>query len=459
MGQEMNRCDMRDHLFLSYATEDWPLAEWLTRRLTAEGYRVWCDRFKLLGGESYPKDIDMALEHETFRVLALLSRSSLHKDNPRRERTKALNLARSLGIPDFLIPLNVDGLRPSELPWMTSDITFIPFSDGWAKGFQQLLKKLVSINTPRLLSDGQRIAIETFFPSDVLTNTPELLFGNCLPFLRIPNELLRFIIDPPLLRDESSALTLGWPHYFVSGHEVIAFHSPPASVLELGRVSGTERIRWQETFEISDIRTQNIILSLLKKALRHRAVARGLLPTPDGRVLYLPLSVANGDRLEFDLPYGGSTYIRYTGERTYWRLGERRPYRYYLAVSFRVRRDLQAGYVAQLIPAFYFTDPSGTPLPARTAASRRKHLTRDWWNYEWFNRHLALAHLLADGTEVIRIAGADNDTIELSARFLTFTAPVGINEAALGLTREEVETAQVSQEDDSGDDFDEDGDE
>lgn len=67
MGQEMNRCDMRDHLFLSYATEDWPLAEWLTRRLTAEGYRVWCDRFKLLGGESYPKDIDMALEHETFR--------------------------------------------------------------------------------------------------------------------------------------------------------------------------------------------------------------------------------------------------------------------------------------------------------------------------------------------------------------------------------------------------------
>src|SRR5438093_12082818 len=45
---------VRDHLFISYATEDWPLAEWLTRRLTAEGYRVWCDRFKLLGGESYP---------------------------------------------------------------------------------------------------------------------------------------------------------------------------------------------------------------------------------------------------------------------------------------------------------------------------------------------------------------------------------------------------------------------
>ena len=47
----------REHLFVSYATEDAPLAEWFTRKLTAEGYSVCCDRFKLLGGESYPRDI------------------------------------------------------------------------------------------------------------------------------------------------------------------------------------------------------------------------------------------------------------------------------------------------------------------------------------------------------------------------------------------------------------------
>src|SRR2546422_9440337 len=46
---------VREHLLINYATEDWALADWLTRKLTAEGYRVWCDRFKLLGGESYPR--------------------------------------------------------------------------------------------------------------------------------------------------------------------------------------------------------------------------------------------------------------------------------------------------------------------------------------------------------------------------------------------------------------------
>ena len=103
----------RDHLFISYAVEDQALAKWLTLKLTAAGYRVWCDQFKLLGGESYPRDIDRALKEQTFRVLALLSRSSLQKPNPRKERTLALNIARERGC-EFLIPLNVDGLKPGK---------------------------------------------------------------------------------------------------------------------------------------------------------------------------------------------------------------------------------------------------------------------------------------------------------------------------------------------------------
>ena len=66
-----------NHLFISYATEDGDLAEWLTLRLTTEGYKVWCDRVKLLGGESYPRDIDKAIKTQTFRMLALISKNSL----------------------------------------------------------------------------------------------------------------------------------------------------------------------------------------------------------------------------------------------------------------------------------------------------------------------------------------------------------------------------------------------
>jgi hypothetical protein len=64
----------REHLLINYATEDVALAEWLTGKLTAEGYRVWCDRFRLLGGESCPMQIGDANKNRTFRMLSLPSR-------------------------------------------------------------------------------------------------------------------------------------------------------------------------------------------------------------------------------------------------------------------------------------------------------------------------------------------------------------------------------------------------
>ncbi len=84
---------MGDHLFISYATEDAALADWLTLKLTAQGYKVWCDRFKLLGGERFPRDIDIAIKEKTFRLLSLISRDSLAKENPTKERTLALSIA------------------------------------------------------------------------------------------------------------------------------------------------------------------------------------------------------------------------------------------------------------------------------------------------------------------------------------------------------------------------------
>ena len=131
----------RDHLFISYATEDWSFVEWLTLRLTAEGYKVWCDRIKLLGGESYPRDIDAAIKWRTFRFLTVLSHHSIKKPNPLKERTLALNLAKERN-ENFVVPINLDGISPTDLDWMVSDLTFISFHLGWADGLKQLLKLL-----------------------------------------------------------------------------------------------------------------------------------------------------------------------------------------------------------------------------------------------------------------------------------------------------------------------------
>jgi hypothetical protein len=103
---ESNEGPPREHLLISYASEDWVFADWLALKLASEGYEVWYDRLKLLGGESYPRDTTKAIRNQTFRVIALLSRNSIAKLDPVKERTLALNIAKERNI-DFLIPLSL----------------------------------------------------------------------------------------------------------------------------------------------------------------------------------------------------------------------------------------------------------------------------------------------------------------------------------------------------------------
>ena len=118
---------LRDHLFLSYAGEDGALAEWLTLKLVSEGYRVWCDRVKLLGGESYPKDISTAIRERTFRFVPLLSHYSIAKENPLKERTLAhavsRSVTRSLSSRSMLTESNPTNWTSNRRTWSTLHFT------------------------------------------------------------------------------------------------------------------------------------------------------------------------------------------------------------------------------------------------------------------------------------------------------------------------------------------------
>ncbi|MEZ4614732.1 MAG: toll/interleukin-1 receptor domain-containing protein [Caldilineaceae bacterium] len=183
--------NLQDHLFISCVPEDGALADWLTRKLSAEGYAVWCERFKLLGGESYPDDIDEAIKHRTFRMVSLYSKASLRNPEVMRQRSLALNLSKELSS-DFLIPINVDGVRTKQLDRLTSNLAFIPFEKNWATGLNQLLKKLTSVSCPKPLYNGKNVAAEYFVPKDIVSDQPEELVSNCLVIEKIPVTIYQF---------------------------------------------------------------------------------------------------------------------------------------------------------------------------------------------------------------------------------------------------------------------------
>jgi hypothetical protein len=284
----------REHLFISYATEDVALAEWLTLRLTTEGYKVWCDRVKLLGGESYPRDIDKALKTQTFRMLALLSKYSLTKEHPLKERTLGHNISRQRKT-DFIIPILVDDTRPDELDWMDSDLTYIPFKESWARGLLQLVKKLQLIDTPRPLSNGSKIVGDWVAQQSSLTTNQERLWTNLFEIKSLPDFIYK--VTTPM---NFKVTDPGWIFHAQSEHILWSFEVPDSKLDYIA-------VKWNDTRRLPyGVPPVDIATMLIKEHIRRLCLQRKAQETLDG-VIYLSNLTA---------PDGWLRFTDYRGKQT-----------------------------------------------------------------------------------------------------------------------------------------------
>lgn len=438
----------RDHIFVSYAWEDGAAAEWLARKLTTAGYRVWIDRFKILGGEHWPGDIDWAIKHRTYRMVALLSRSSLAKPNPVKERMMALALGRERN-EEFLIPLNVDGLSPTELGWELSDLSYIGF-ERWGDGYRQLLEKLESIGAPRPLGDaGAAAATASYILGGVLRDVPETVYANCLVVTNLPDLVHHYALSRPLAEFERFELAGHWAFEPRGEMCALAFTDPPLGVVPDCAIVRSAITSWRDVQRIDGAPSYHIVSSLVKKSLIVKCVERGLLRTADGHTVYFPPGLLPKDRIQYRNYRGRRTWVGVLGER---RAGKGRT-RYQLALAFWVRSDLLDDLVVETKIRLHLVDPSGQALDAKTANARRKKITKSWWNHHWLSRQLAVAQFLSgtrtkgEGDEEIVIGTVPGEEVRLSARLLTATVRPGIDDAALEPLRAKVEALNATLDD------------
>lgn len=156
-------------------------------------------------------------------MLGLLSKASIGKDNPRKERTQALKLGKQRETDDFLITLNLDGSQPD---WTLFDISWISFRESWADGLRRLLKKLESLNAPRIHAGNSAIAKAALERgSSLLAHKTEPLTTNWMPFVQVP-EVLRIFDTSEMDKGQEKACRDFWPHYGLEPGRAAAF---PAS--------------------------------------------------------------------------------------------------------------------------------------------------------------------------------------------------------------------------------------
>lgn len=414
------------HLFISYATEDAVLAGWLARKLAARGHPVWFDQMKLLGGEKWPQTIDEAIKNRTFRMLALISEHSLRKQKPTGERTLAQRIAELRKIPDFLIPLKVDG---SELDWLTTTVSYISFTRGWADGWRGLLKKLDSITAPRSLVNAAPLAASSFpRGDDLLNDTGEQLLTNIIRVRSFPSILRVFRVERRVESEDWNTLARTWAFYEIAKDALVALIPPPQEFTD--RIKPTpEQLLWAECESFRNVRARDIAASLIMKALSRRLTKAGCLAHPNPKLqetFYLPETFIAGGKLSFPGFRGKKTWLLIRGKVTFRRAGGLRELNFHhFAFRLRLARGLDKGFYVQLTPTLVFFDEKGNAIMDKSVGSRRRRMTKMWYNDKWLNRLMAAEHVLTS----LPPAGADD--LVLEPGLLTLASPRGLNEAIL----------------------------
>ena len=418
---------VRDHMFISYASEQSALCDWLSRKLASAGYAVWYDRLKLLGGEDWPDDIDKAIDLRTFRMLALLSRSSMSKTNPQGEWMKGRAIGNKLGIKDFVIPLNTEGLRPEEIKWNLQTINYIPFAPSWAEGFAALLKKLESIDAPRVLQNGPQLAKESLANVQCVIEGPEILLSNCFEILQVPRFVCTYDVNAiPLAANVRRRIQRKWACWFVSGSRVLSFHEPPPEVCDNQRFRFVKKDDWRNTSTISGISARDLIVNLVHRCVHRLMASTRLQYSEVSRQWFVPSGLLPNDSLKVRYPGQRPRRFKAVGKRKYRSSNSTETYRYHLSPSFALLRNHDDPYVLFLRNRVYLTDSKGNPLEGRRLQSRRKHLCKTWFNREWCNRTLGIVQLLSGSDGHLRFGPEGGQQLIISATPVELNSPLSI---------------------------------
>lgn len=412
------------HLFISYASEDVALATWLARKLAAVGYAVWFDRAKMLGGEPWPQTIDDAIKNRTFRMLALISANSLRKPKPTGERVLAQKIADQRGIPDFLIPLKIDA---SELDWLTTAVSYVPFQNGWAPGLRQLLEKLEKISAPRNLINASSVAA-TSFPTgaELITETSERLRTNVIRVEDIPPGIKAFAAENPLADDEKEKLDNMWANYRVNPHLFLAFTAPPRPY-DASFKATRECWSWIDHETIHRIGTRNIVTNLIVRSLKAGLIGAGCRVHPKrNQTVYLPEKFTEDGWLRFTDFRGKSARLKIRGKATFKSFGKPPELNHHhFAFRLRVGRGLDEFFWVQITPTLFFFDQSETPITDDRVGPRRRRVSKMWFNAKWLNRLLAAESIL------LALQSKSAEGVRLADKLHSVESMVALNEAFL----------------------------
>jgi hypothetical protein len=442
MTEPTQAIEARDTLLLSHANpEDNEFTLWLALQLANEGYRVWCDLTKLLGGEVFWDDIEEVIKTRAVKVLYVLSRTSNAKDGPLKELHFAQGIAKKENLKDFVIPLHIDDLPHGDTTIEITRINTVSCAPSWSAGLAKLLEKLEEDSVPKHPKFNRTTVNEwwrtQFSAEQGLRKEPEEYLSNWFP-ITLPTHIHFHSLSRRSIGVLDVAPTLPYPAV-QDGMFLITFAS--AADFE-GKLGPEMYIAKQgDSLEVAGLLAEQKstfgkhLFQLLRLAWEQMLVERKL-PVYElankTKCFYFPKDRVPNDKVFFTGADGERTYRAMVGysTRTNPTTGVSVKRLWHYAVQ---ARPLVHPMLAYIFKSHVLFTNDGTTIwesKKRLAAARRSQC-KSWWNDEWRDRTLAAATYLCDGTDKITVRLGSTATLSMPFTPLSFMSPVSYTDPQL----------------------------
>jgi len=443
---------VRDTLLLSHANpEDNEFTLWLALQLANEGYRVWCDLTKLLGGEVFWDDIEEVIKTRAVKVLYVLSRTSNVKDGALKELHFAQGVAKRDKLKDFVIPLHSDDLPHGDITIEITRVNTVPFARSWGAGLAKLLEKL---EEDKVLKDPNfnRTAVNDWWRTQFsaeqgLCKEPEEYLSNWFP-ISLPTDVYFHSLSRKSMGLLEVAPTLPYPAvqdgmFLITFAEAADFEGKLGPEMYIAKAG--------EPLEVAGLLAKpkstfgKHLFQLLRLASEQMLTDRKL-PVYElankAKCFYFPKDRVPNDKVFFTGVDGERTYRAMVGysTRTNPITGVSVKRFWHYAVQ---ARPLVHPTFAYIFKSHVLFTSDGTTIweSKKKLAAARRSQCKSWWNDEWRDRTLAAANYLCNGADKIIVKLGNTASLTIPATPLLFCSPVSYTDPQLLRFSEDDETA------------------
>lgn len=427
----------RDTLFVSHANpEDNQFALWLSLQLAQQGYPVWCDLTKLLGGETFWDDVEDAIRSRTSKFLYILSTASNAKDGSLRELHLAQSISKKEQLHDFVIPLHIDSLSHGDVTIELQRVNSVGFQDSWAKGLALLLEKLEKENVPKrheFNPDAVSAWWRTQFSADHnVLEKPEDLTSNWFAIDALPKRVYYHSLTRTRQgKVEVNCTFLPYPAV-QEGISLITF--APSQDLE-GKLGDATIIADSTEFETDSLLKgkgpqyfPRRLVEILRLSWEQMMERRGFpvhFMANNTKCFYFRAGFVENNRLSFKFPDGKSSRRDMVGFKTMKNLRTGVTRKRYWHFGIQAKPFVTDKIVLTSRSHVLFSDDGQTIWQDKDKLARaRRNQCKNWWNDEWRDRLLAVVSHLATDDGYVHLPVSSVETLRFSKFPVMFHSPV-----------------------------------